>query len=369
MRSRGERVRSVRSASRRLTRRLIAESPGHVILVCFVCTIAIATGVIAHGYAVDAAQRLERVEERRHGSVSVVMAHAWFSDALARRVSESARAVGVRLTPRIEIAAYDSNDTVRTVLAVGPEDPGLELLEPPRDLAALLDLTVAVGRGPDDAVEWHTIPSEAIHGAGVGDVIWIRYSWMRSLIADGPADDPESVVGATPVANVLVATESLEGPFSVAYDLSQQLANIDAPTRVFAWPELVGYERYIGTGSMASLIRPLALVVAAVGVFGAVAVATRNRIRDAVLLRTIGFETGVLRGVYVREIAIASITASLLVLLATLVAAPFGESVEIDAQVRRTLLGGALIPPLVTFLTVHRHLRAPLARIRAEADQ
>ncbi|MFW6292875.1 MAG: hypothetical protein ACOC7V_11190, partial [Spirochaetota bacterium] len=93
MRSRRERVRSARSASRRLTRRLIAERPGQVVLVCIVCTIAIATGVIAHAYATDAATRLERVAQWRHGSISVVIEdrNATAAPSLPRHTSGSRR--------------------------------------------------------------------------------------------------------------------------------------------------------------------------------------------------------------------------------------------------------------------------------------
>jgi len=227
---------------------------------------------------------------------------------------------------------------------------------------------VAISRGPDEAVEWRTIPEEAVHGTSMGGTVWVRYSWARSFI-DGQSYDPASTVGASPVANVLVAAAPIVAPFSLAYDLARQLDDANAPTRVFAWPELVGYERYVGTGSAASLLRPLALAVAAMGVIGAVAVATRNRARDTVLLRTIGFDAGVIRGVYARETAVASVAAAGLVLLGLFIASRFGISVRIDAQVRRTLVGGALIPPMVTFLTVHRHVRAPLARARREVDQ
>ncbi len=401
MHNRKARVRSVRSATRGLTLRLIAERPGQVILVCIVCTIAIATGVIAHVYAVEAAARLESVGERRHGSISVVtedevdgepgilaasspaVSHApgrrliWFSDSLAQQVEEAARTTGTSLLRRIEIAAYDSDGTIRTVLAVDPKDPGLELIEPGalHRSAAPRELTVAIARRPDEPVEWHAVPDEVVYGMSDDGTVWVRYSWARSLVsgeagaARGADSAPTSIVGASPVANVLVAAERATSPFSVAYDLSQQLLSVDAATHVLAWPELVGYERYVGTGSAAALLRPLALAVAAVGVIGAVAVATRNRIRDAVLLRTIGFETGVIRGVYVREIAFASIAATFLMIVGLLVASRFGLSVRIDAQVRRTLLGGALLPPMVAFLTVHRHLRAPLARIRRESGQ
>ena len=361
------------TTTRVLTRRLVARNPGQALLIGIVCAVAIVTGIATHHHALDAERALERAGELRHGTISVVvdspippgsttLSHGhdrqlpWIPSSLQNEVATTAAGLGIRLVPRTEAAVSTPDGEVRAMIAIGADDPALALIDRSPPIPGADRFSIAVRRGDDAPVEWHEIPDEALIGTSADRTVWVTHRWMDGLIGD-----------ATPSANVLVATPPGGNAFALAFELSERTRDTAPPVRVFAWPELVGYERYVGTGSAAGLLRPLVLVVAAVAVAGMVTVAIRNRVMDTIVLRTIGFETAVIRRIYVREIATGSVGAALLVLAALGVLSFLGADPVVDAQVGRTLLAGAVLPPFVAFHTARRELRDPLARVRREA--
>ena len=391
-RSEDRRVLTVHAATRRAARRLVVERPGQTILVAAICAIAIASGILAHAHVVRARATLEEHATLRHGVVAVsspartdpspgttsaagsgtatvTLASApglarGVIDASAASAAERAIAeLGGRPFRRIELAAHAPDGTIRAMVAVEPDDPGRRLVASSGPNGGLRIAARAGGREAASPVEWVTVPADAVYGFDRDGVAWVN---LRRLLEALPAGEG----GASRTPSLVVAGEIPAGvtAFAFVYELSQRLANDDLALDALAWPEIVGYGRYVGAGSTAALIGPLALAVAAVAIAGSVAVAVRDRMRDTVLLRTLGFEVGVIRGLHVREISAASVGAAALVLLVVAVASRLGAPVAIDATVRRILLGGAALPPVVAFLTARRQLRSPLADLRREAD-
>jgi len=396
---------TVRAAARRTARRLIAARPGQTVVVAIICAIAIASGVVAHGYAMRARAELERHAGLRHGAVAVSapagagpsgagpagagsadadpagagapagdartfelasapgLAGALMDPAAAGGAEQAIARLGGRAFRRAELAAHAPDGSIRAVVAVEPDDPGLQLVASSGPTGGF---RIAVRRGgarTSSPVEWITLSADAVYGFDRSGVAWADLRRVTEAL-------PWSKGEAYPAANLVVAGEIPADTtvFAFAYDLSQRLADAGLALDALAWPEIVGYARYAGAGATAALVGPLALAVAALAVAGTVAVAVRNRMRDTVLLRTLGFEVGVIRGIHVREIAAASAGAAVLVLLAVVVASGLGAQLRVDAAVRRIALGGAALPPLVAFLTARRQLRAPLATVRREVD-
>ncbi len=369
-------------AARRFARRLVARQPGQAIIIGLVCLVAIGTGVVTHHVSVTERRQLEESTGRRYGQVSVVVAgdaddarspaspmlsHVaqrrlrWIGQELADELMSAADDLGVRLHARTEGAAYGSDGMVRAFIAVNADDPVLALTRAsePDDTG----YTIAIRRRQHLPVEWHAVPDTQIIGTSPDGTLVIEQSWIEGVISGQTNRSPENAS----VANVLVTAPDGENPFVTAFDLAQRTSEIRPVMLVVAWPELVGYGRY-AAASGADLLRVIAITVAVVTVAGAVAVATQNRARDIALVRTIGFETGFIRRVYVRECALASFAASALILAVLLAAARAGYGVILDATVRRILFGGALLPPFVAFVTLRNRLGPPLARMAREAE-
>ncbi len=399
------RERTARVPTWRLVGRLIASQPGQTALVGLVCAIAATAGIVAHEVTRRGFDALEANSESRYGSVSVVAAarspdpplvplypviadHPRLDDPgvsgrprstlwITRRVEEAAHeiagSIGLDLHRRIEAAAVASDGSIRRLVAVGPGDPARAPGGPASRAPAAGSgsigpaaegLRIAIRPLEGTPVTWHELAPDAVLGVGADGTVWVPLRRLEAIVVPESSTD----LGSTPVATHLVAATPAMNPFAVAFDLSQLLAEAGHPLAARAWPELVGVERYAGAGGGLFIIRPLALFVAAIAVAGAVAVAARNRVRDVVLLRTIGMDTARIRGLFARETAVASIAAALLVTTALLLARAAGMEVDFDATVRRTLAGTAVVPPLVALLTLRRVLGSPLARIRREAD-
>ena len=373
---------TVPRAARRFARRLVIRQPGQAIIIGIICLIAIGTGVVTHHVSIAERQHLEHTAGLRHGYVSAVVAAGpddpslppapvlshiadrrlhWISQELSEELTAPAEELGLQLHSRTEGAAYGSDGMVRTFIAVGADDPARALIKPlPGDGTGH---TIAVRRRQHFPVEWHALPETGILGATPDGALVIEKSWIDGVIRPASPRAP----ALTPVANVLVTGPLDDNPFVTAYELAQRTADIRPVLLVIAWPEVIGYGRY-AAASGADLLRALAIAVAVVTIAGAVAVATQNRARDIVLVRTIGFETGFIRRVYVRECALASIIASVLILAGLLAAAQAGYSVSFDVTIRRILIGGALLPPFVAFVTLRSRLGPPPARMAREAQ-
>lgn len=397
-------ARAARVPTWRLVGRLLAWQPGQTVLVGLVCAIAAAAGIVAHEATRRDFAALEASAEPRYGSVSVVVAsrepdpplapfhpvvadhpslratdageaarsRLWITNSVEGAAREIAGSIGLHLHRRIEAAAVASDGSVRRLVAVDVGDPALAPDGPATGVPAAragrlgpdgLGLRLAIRRIEEGPVVWHELAGDAVLGVGADGTVWVRLRRLEGVAV------PESYtdLGATPVATHLVASTPEGNPFAVAYDLSQLFADADLPLAARAWPQLVGVERYTGAGGAVGVIRPLALLVAGIAIAGAVAVAARNRVRDVVLLRTMGMDTARIRGLFAREAAVASVAAALLTAAAVLLARAIGVEIGFDATVRRTLLGTAVLPPLVAFLTLRRVLGSPLARVRREA--
>ncbi|MFP4113993.1 MAG: hypothetical protein ACLFUA_06445 [Spirochaetales bacterium] len=371
--------------SRRLTWRIIADQPLHWILVTTICLFATAAGVATHHATRIESQRLASYGAARYGSVSLrrtaatnggdlapaypALSHdarhnpAWFSLTLLEEVRRATAPIGVSYVRRIEGAAHGSDGRIRPFVAIGRDDPARTAPVVAGKPRLGIDYTIVVRRGDHRPVEWHVVPEDEVVAVDAEGVVWIELPWVeRVVLGDGSELD-----AITPVANVLVAAATDESAFAAAFEIRELVAGIAPHIAVRAWPELVGFERYAGVGGAAGLFRPLVLLVAAVSVGGAVVVAMENRARDTVLLRTLGFNVALIRAVYVREIAAASFTAGAISAIALLVASLLRAAVPPTGQLVRTIVGVALLPPAVAFLTVRRQLMAPLARIRREA--
>ncbi len=390
------RERTARVPTWRLVARLVATRPGQTALVGFVCAIAAAAGIVAHEATTRGFESLETSASLRHGHVSVVVAAGepdaplvpryplvaghprpgsrrglppqptlWITSRVEEAAREIADSIGLELHRRIEAAAISSDGRIHRLVAVTPGDPAVADGE--EAFAGRLPvpggLRLAIRSVEGDTVAWRELAPDAVLGVGTDGVVWVRLRRLEAMIV------PESYtdLGSTPVATHLVASTPEGNPFAVAYDASQLLAEAGHPLAARAWPELVGVARYTGAGGGMGVIRPLALLVAAIAVAGAVAVAARNRVRDVVLLRTIGMDTARIRGLFARETAVASVTAALVVTAAVLVARSVGADLELDATLRRTLAATAILPPLIAFLMLRRVLGSPLARVRREA--
>lgn len=420
---------SPKRATRRLTRRIIAAHPGQLILIATICLVAIATGIATHHVARAQARALEQEAVRRWGAVSITIrptggdsadavepasspapaspavshspagARRWITQPLLDEIRDAVRPLDLSFVRRIEGAAYGGDGVIRRFIAIGSDDPAWRAvtanhgdggaadsgaaagnLGAPHAPGATTSHVVAVRSAKDAPVEWREIPPEATLLVETDELVWVRRSWIERTVTDPSLPSGEAADGTAvgssggrdrvePVANVLVLRSEVENPFSTAYEVNELVGAIAAGITARAWPQLVGYGRYAGTGGAAGLLRPLALAVAAVAIAGSVAVAMRNRTRDTVLLRTLGFDIGVIRAVYVREVLLASLGAALIAVAGMWIAARLGTPVSAEAAIRRTVLGAALLPPLVAFLTVRRQLRAPLARVRREADR
>ncbi|MFW5788658.1 MAG: FtsX-like permease family protein [Spirochaetota bacterium] len=416
------RKRTARVPTWRLVGRLIASQPGQTALVGLVCAIAATAGIVAHEVARRGFDALEANSGSRYGSVSVVVADQspdpplvplypvvadhprldgagaserprsmlWITRSVEEAAREIAGSIGLDLHRRIEAAAVASDGSIRRLVAVAPGDPARAPGGPaavgrpaardstvgggPASRApatgsgsigpAAKSLRIAIRPHEGSPVGWYELAPDAVLGVGDDGTIWVPLHRLEAIVLP----ELSAELGSAPVATHLVAAAPGMNPFAVAFDLSQLLADAGHPLAARAWPELVGVERYAGAGGGVGIIRPLALFVAAIAVAGAVAVAARNRVRDVVLLRTIGMDTHRIRGLFVRETAVASIAAALLVTTALLLARAAGMEVDFDATVRRTLAGTAVVPPLVALLTLRRVLDSPLARVRREAD-
>ncbi len=416
------RKRTARVPTWRLVGRLIASQPGQTALVGLVCAIAATAGIVAHEVARRGFDALEANSGSRYGSVSVVVADQspdpplvplypvvadhprldgagaserprsmlWITRSVEEAAREIAGSIGLDLHRRIEAAAVASDGSIRRLVAVAPGDPARAPGGPaavgrpaardstvgggPASRApatgsgsigpAAESLRIAIRPHEGSPVGWYELAPDAVLGVGDDGTIWVPLHRLEAIVLP----ELSAELGSAPVATHLVAAAPGMNPFAVAFDLSQLLADAGHPLAARAWPELVGVERYAGAGGGVGIIRPLALFVAAIAVAGAVAVAARNRVRDVVLLRTIGMDTHRIRGLFVRETAVASIAAALLVTTALLLARAAGMEVDFDATVRRTLAGTAVVPPLVALLTLRRVLDSPLARVRREAD-
>lgn len=385
------RTRTARVPTWRLVGRMIASQPGQTALVGLVCAIAAAAGIVAHEATSRGFTALEASATARHGSVSVVTAAAepdapfvplypvvagragpagetappplWITRGVEEAAREIAGSIGLELHRRIEAAALAADGSVRSLVAMTDADPAFAA-RPGRAPADPGALRVAIRRVEGAPVTWHELAPDAVVDATPDGAVRVRIRRFERIVVPEPYTD----LASTPAATHLVASTPDSNPFVVAHDLSQLLADAGLPLTARAWPELVGIERYTGAGGGAGIIRPLALLVALIAVAGAVAVGARNRVRDVVLLRTIGMDTARIRGLFARETAIASLTAAALVAAVVLAARAAGADVGFDATVRRTLAGTAVLPPLVAFLTLRRVLAAPLARVRREAD-
>ncbi|MFW6292432.1 MAG: hypothetical protein ACOC7V_08905 [Spirochaetota bacterium] len=390
------RERTARVPTWRLVARLVATRPGQTALVGFVCAIAAAAGIVAHEASRRGFESLKTTASLRHGQVSVVVADRepdaplvpryplvaghrrtdsrqglppqpalWITSRVEEAAREIADSIGLELHRRIEADAVSSDGRIHRLVGVTPGDPALAAGEgaAAQRLPVPEGLRIAIRIAEGDPVGWRELAPDAVLGAGTDGVVWVRLRRLERMIV------PESYtgLGSTPVATHLVASTPASNPFAVAYDFSQLLADAGHPLAARAWPELVGVARYTGAGGGIGVIRPLALLVAAISVAGAVAVAARNRVRDVVLLRTIGMDTARIRGLYARETAAASVAAALVVTAAVLVARALGADIELDATVRRTLAATAVLPPLIAFLMLRRVLGSPLARVRREA--
>lgn len=375
---------SVREA-RRLTRRLIARQPGQAGLIGLVCLIAVGTGVVTHHVALAERDRVEADAIRRYGYISVTVDDAGapgspvahlpgrgFSpvpDELSSTVRVAAEQLGLRVHGRFEGAVYDAQErSSRPFIAVGPDDP-VRLAADGNRLDGRRH-TLAV-RPPGDpggeySVEWIEIPSAMIAGSTPDGSLVIESSWMDTVLRVGPAVPDE----ASSAVNVLIAErprirEDRAGapqkrdlsPFVVAFELAERPAMREAAVRVVAWPQMIGYGRY-AAATGADLLRPILLLIAAVATAGATSVAVRTRSRDISLLRAMGFGPGFIRRVFVCECGIASVAASTLVLVGLLAASSAGAPVELDGPIRRTLLLGAAVPPVVALLVLRTQGRA-----------
>lgn len=365
--------RPTRATARRLTIRLIASAPGAFALLATICLVAVAAAVGAHAATLAAQERLATTAVRRYGWVRIVapsgertaaarptLSHGsnplpWFTEDDLNAIARNLSPLGLTLVPRIELAAFDEErGRAVDLIAVAPGDPGLAGA-PTAQRAVAPQLTIAV-RDSAGSLRWVAVPDEEVVAVDDDGTAWVRLPWVRATLGADPAP-----------ANVLVAAPTEGSPFSAAFDAAAALESGDAGATVLAWPELVGYEAYVGAGGSAGVLRPLVWIVAATAIAGSVTVAARNRLRDVVVLRTLGFDRGAIRGVFVREVTLASGAAVALVLASLALA---GESVGIgvDLVIRRTLIGGVALPPVVAFLALRRELRIPLARARREAE-
>lgn len=365
-----------RARARRMTIRFIASAPGQFVLLATICLVAVAAALVAHAATLDAQERLAAIAARRYGWVRITtsadssaraatLSHgadplAWFTESAYTRMVRELAAIGLDAMPRIELAAFDeAAGRVVDLIAVSPSDPAFPA--PGSNAASRLPANPAGGRlviavqNADGTARWITVPADEVIAAE-RDTTWVRRSWLRS------------VIGANaPQANVLVVAEGDGSAFSAAFDAAAALESGGESPTVLAWPELVGYEAYVGAGGSAGLLRPLVWIVATAAIAGAVAVSAHNRLRDVVVLRTLGFDRGAIRGVLVREVTLASL-AAVAVASGALLFAGGTIGIRPDLIVRRTLLAGLALPPLVAFLALRRELRIPLARARREAE-
>lgn len=365
--------------ARRLARRLIARQPGQAALIGLICLIAVGTGVVAHHIALAERVRLETDAIRRYGYVSVTVGDAAASDSriarvpgrefspipdeLVSTVRVAAEKLGLRVHGRFEGAAYDSGERrARSLIAVGPDDPVRFAAYGNRFDERRFSVAVgrlAAGAAGVPTVEWHEVPPAMIVGTTTDGSLVIESKWVETVLRAGLSRRDES----TSVVNVLVSESPRirdgANPFVDAFELAERLTTLDVAIQVAAWPEMVGYGRY-AAATGADLLRPILLVIAAVATGGATSVAVRNRTRDISLLRTMGFDGGFIRRVFVRESGLASVGASVLILAGLLAASRAGASVVLDGPIRRTLAFGAALPPVVSFVVLRVRLRAPL---------
>ncbi len=364
-------------------------------MIALTCLIAVSAGVIAHHAALGERERLEADAVRRYGYVSVTVhddsavppdvAHlpgrrlARIAPEIASTAQTAAQQFGLRLHGRFEGAAYESTEgRVRTFIAVGPDDPVRRVAA--GDRLDRREFSVAIGRAHpggvgDRTVDWHRIPPAMVVGMTADGTLVIESSWVDRLLhpAQGRLDEEGAAVnvlasdppGIARTASGMPRDPAFMTPFVAAFELAERLAGVETGVHVVAWPQKIGYGRAAApTG--ADLLRPFLLAVASVAVGGATAVAARNRERDIVLLRTLGFGTDFIRRVYVRECGLAAVGACVVVLIGLLVASRAGVSVAFDGPVRRTLVAGVLLPPLVAFVVLRGRVRA---RTRAEATE
>jgi FtsX-like permease family protein len=356
----------------------------------FAIAVAVAGGLLLVSAGQSVVGRVQDEAQQRYGTAQLTVPSngpgttgggGWIDARQTERIAHILRVESVTVYPRVQseglLVSEDGFATVnlvsetRTRIAALAGDAGVAVPGVAAGVSLLVGYSgMPPNTGNDTAgfINLDDVGVSWIRDARNPDLVWVDTdSLLRAFSETGIA--PASAVG-----NVLImGTGSNTGPPDdrspavIAYNAAELLAAEFPQATVRSRLELAGRIQEMSAENISLLLRIALVLPAIAAIVGIVLVTAESRSDEVTLLRTMGFDAPRIRGLFVREVFMVGVAATLVALVLALGVGALIPSLTISAQsIAGVVIVGVFLPPGLAFLTARRFLTGRLGDRLAE---